>query len=214
MDISHLRSYKALFIFSLWLISCSPARFVPDEIQIEAVSEKPSPTLQPYWGLDPSLPDPVGGWQTYQAEEVNLTFEYPSVYEQGGCGELFVVEKIIEDNEYHLIGYGSSIRIRIFTKWDSKLDEITRTGQPPSDLTLLTDVETFSLGGEPASRYVYFLPKDPNAFEYAKTAWTFYRGKLYWFSYLAITDLPRCNAPSISEDAVYEHMLSTVEFLK
>jgi hypothetical protein len=214
MDISYLRIYKALFIFSLGLVSCSPARFVPDETQTEVVFETPSPTLQPYWGLDPSLPDPVGGWQTYRAEELNLTFEYPSVYEQGRCGEIFLVEKIVEDNEYHLIGYGSSIRISIFTKWDSKLDEITITGQLPSDLVLLTDLETFSLDGEPAFRHIYRITQEPNAFEYAKTAWTYYRGKLYWFSYLAITDLPRCNAPPISEDAVYEHMLSTVEFIK
>lgn len=214
MDISHLRLCKALFIFLLGLVSCSPARYVPDQIQKEVVTETPSPTHQPYWGLDLSLPDPVGGWQTYRAEEVNLAFEYPSVYEQGGCGALFMVEKIVEGREYQLIGYGSSIRISIYTKWDSKMDDLVRTGQPPPEMTLLTDVETFSLGGEPALRYIGLITQDPNAFEYSKTAWTFYRDKLYWFSYLAITDLPRCNAPPISEDAVYEHMLSTVEFLK
>ncbi len=214
MDIFYLGIYKALFIFSLGLVSCGPARFVPNGIETEAISVTPSPTLQPYWGLDPSLPDPVGGWQTYQAGELDLAFEYPSVYQQGRCGEFFLVEKTVEDNEYHLIGYGSSIRISIFKKWDNKLDQITRTGQPPSEVTLLTDVETFSLGGEPAFRYIYRILQDPDAFEYAKTAWTFYRGKLYWFSYLDITDLPRCDAPPISEDAVYEHMLSTAKFLK
>jgi len=214
MDNSRINVFKTLFMFAFVLISCSSAQIGPDGTQTEAVSKTPSPTLRPYWGLDPSLPDPIGGWMTYQAEEVELTFEYPSVYDNGECGEIFMVEKVVEDNEYHLIGLGSSIRISVFKKWSSEFDELTKTGQPSSELTLLTDVETFSLGGEPAFRYIYLIIQDPEAFEYGKTAWTFYREKLYWFSYMEIADLARCGAPPISEEAVYEHMLTTIDFLE
>jgi hypothetical protein len=224
---------KALFMFSLVLISCSPARIGSDGTSTEAVSrapsptlqpyrgtprnavsQTPSPTLQPYWGLDPSLPDPIGGWLTYHAEEVNLVFEYPSVYEHGECGRMFMAEKVVGDREYHLIGFGSSIRISVYEKWSSELDEMTRKGQPPSEQTLLTDVETFSLGGKPAFRYINLIIQDPKAFEYNKIAWTFYRDKLYLFSYMGIADLARCGAPPLSEEAVYEHMLSSVAFLE
>jgi hypothetical protein len=117
-----------------------------------------------------------------------------------------------------LLGFGSLIRISVFKKWTSELEEFL-TGQPSSDptapdLILLSDVEEFSLGGEPAFRFIHLIEQDQIAFEYQKIAWTLYQERLYMFSYMDIADLDRCSAPPLSEDEVFEQMLTTVEFLK
>jgi len=143
-----------------------------------------------------------------------LVFDYPSIYDNGECGAIFNVEKDIEDHQYDLIGLGSSIRVRVFKKWGSRMDGLIRTNQPPSDIILLTDVERFILGGQPAFRYIHLIPQSPGTFEYAKVAWTMYRNRLYWFSYMDIADLAKCNAPPLSEEDVFEHLVSSLEFLE
>jgi len=214
MDVSSVGVCKALFVSSLVMTSCAPARIAPSGTSTEAVSKTAFPTVPPYWELDPALPDPIGGWRWYRIEELDLAFEYPSVYDNGKCGAIFMEQVVVEDREYDLIGLGSSIRISVYGKWGSELEEFTETLRPPSHLTLLTDVEAFTLGGRPAHRYIHRIVQDPEAFEYAKAAWLFHKSRLYWFSYGDIADLPRCGAPPLSEDDVYEHMLSTIAFLE
>ena len=214
MDFSCRRVCKALFICSLLLTSCGPARFGSDGTATEAVSRTPSPTSLPYWDLFPLELDPVGGWISYRMEDSGLSFQYPSVYQEGTCGTIFTEDKVTADYQCRLIGVeGSSIRIHIFTVWGSALDKIAREGQPPLHANLVTSVERFSLGGIPAVRYVSTNP-DAQTLEYSKEAWAIYRDKLYAFSYLHLPELPSCDAPPLSEQQVFEYLLSTLEFLE
>lgn len=213
MDITCRRVCKALFLCWLVLVSCGPARSGSEDTATEAVSGTPSPSL-PYWDLLPLAADPVGGWISYRMEDSGISFQYPSVYQDGTCGTTFTEDKITADYQCRLIGFaGSSIRIHVFTVWPSGLDKIAREGQPPRDTKLVTSVERFSLGGIPAVRYVSMNP-DARTLEYSKEALAIYRDRLYAFSYLSLPELPSCDAPPLSEEQVYEYLLSTLRFLE
>jgi hypothetical protein len=145
-------------------------------------------------------------------EDSGVSFQYPSVYQEGGCGMIFTEDKVAADYRCRLIGFqGSSIRIHVFEEWGSELDDIAGEGQPPSIGELVTSVEQFSLGGIPAVRYVSMIPNNVGL-EYRKVALVYYRDKLYMFSYGNVTYLPSCDAPPLSEEQVYEYLLSTLEF--
>jgi hypothetical protein len=214
MDISCMRACKALFICSLVLISCSPARPGSDGTATEPVSTTLSPATLPYWDLFPLSSDPVGGWVSYRMEDSDISFQYPSVYQEGTCGTIFTEDKVTASYQCRLIGFsGSSIQIHVFEVWESALDKIAREGQPPPQAKLVTPVERFSLGGIPAVRYVSMNP-DSKTLGYSKAALAIYRDKLYAFSYLHHPELPSCDAPPLSEQQVYEYVLSTLEFLE
>jgi hypothetical protein len=55
---------------------------------------------------------------------------------------------------------------------------------------------------------------DAKTLAYSKEALAIYRDKLYAFSYLSLPELPSCDAPPLSEEQVYEYLLSTLEFLE
>jgi hypothetical protein len=214
MDISCRRVCKALLICSLVLISCSPARLGSDGAATEAVCSTPSPTTLPYWDLLPFEFEPDGGWSSVRMEDSGISFQYPAAYQEGTCGTIFIEDKVTADYECRLIGFeGGTIRIHIFTVWGSELDAMAREGQPPAHTTLVTPVGRFSLGGIPAVRYVSMNP-DAKTLTYSKEALAIYRDKLYAFSYLHLPELPSCDAPPLSEQQVYEYLLSTLEFLE
>jgi hypothetical protein len=214
MDISCRRAGKAFVICSLVLVSCSPARFGSDGTATQAVSATPSPTTLPYWDLLPLESDPVGGWISARMEDAGISFQYPAVYQEGNCGAIFTEDKVTADYQCRLIGFdGGTIRIHVFRVWGSELDKIAREGQPPPYIKLVTPVERFSLGGIPAVRYVSMNP-DSKTIEYSKEALAIYGDKLYAFSYLNLPEWPSCDAPPLSEQQVYEYLLSTLEFLE
>jgi hypothetical protein len=147
-------------------------------------------------------------------EDSGISFQYPSVYQEGNCGTIFTEDKVTADYQCRLIGFeGSSIRIHVYEVWGSGLDKTAREGQPPPYAKLVTSVERFSLGGIPAVRYVSMNP-DSRTLEYSKMALAIYRDKLYSFSYLNHPELPSCDAPPLSEEQVYEYLLSTLDFLE
>jgi hypothetical protein len=198
----------------LVLMSCSPVRWGSDGTATEAVSRTLSPTSLPYWDLLPLWSDPDGGWTSYRMEDSGISFQYPSAYQEGDCGTIFTEDKVTADYRCRLIGFeGSSIRIHVFEVWGSELDETAREGQPPAIGKLVTSVERFSLGGIPAVRYVSMNP-DSKTLGYSKVALAIYRDKLYAFSYLSLPELRSCDAPPLSEEQVYEYLLSTLEFLE
>lgn len=147
-------------------------------------------------------------------EDAGISFKYPAIYQEGTCGTIFTEDKVTADYQCRLIGFeGSSIRIHVFTVWGSELDKIAREGQPPRYTKLVTPVERFLLGGIPAVRYVSMNP-DSKTLEYSKEAFAIYHDKLYAFSYLHLPELPSCDARPLSEQQVYEYLLSTLEFLE
>ena len=147
-------------------------------------------------------------------EDSGLSFQYPSVYQEGTCGTIRTEDKVTADYQCRLIAFeGGTIRIHVFTVWPSELDKLAREGQPPPRWKLVTSVERFSLGGISAVRYVSMNP-DAKTLGYSKEALAIYRDKLYAFSYLSIPELPSCDAPPLSEEQVYEYLLSTLEFLE
>lgn len=153
-------------------------------------------------------------------EEFDIVIQIPSVYQTGSCGAIFSADKVRSKDQVadgykaHLIGFeGGTIRIHIYTEWGEDLDKLVKEGEVPSHSPLVTPVERFSLGGIPAVRYISTNP-DQKMLLYSKGAWAYYHDRLYSFSYLSVPYLPSCDALPLSEEQVFEYLLSTVEFLE
>lgn len=174
---------------------------------------KPTSTPLAYWDLHPLVAEPVGGWKTHRMEGLRLAFQYPSIYDEVDCGRVFVEEKVVGESAYTLVGLGSSIRIRVYLSWDTALDEYISEGITRPELKLLTEVETFYLDGVFARRHILQIPES-SALEYIKIASAIYERKLYVFQFNDMVELSSCDAPPLSEEAVYEHLLSTLEFIQ
>ncbi|MDH3944337.1 MAG: hypothetical protein OEV06_09625, partial [Anaerolineae bacterium] len=61
-------------------------------------------------------------------------------------------------------------------------------------------------------RYVSLIP-DYSTLDYSKTAAVYHHDKVYHFSYANLSYLSSCEAPPLTEEQVYEYLLSTFEFL-
>jgi hypothetical protein len=214
MDLSYSRICRIISIGSLLLFSCSPARSGPGGTETATTTPTPSPTTVPYWDLLPLEFDPIGGWITYHMDDYGISFEYPAVYQDLACGKIFREDKVTEFYQAHLFGFeGGIIRIHIFKVWDSDLDKLAREGQPSAILKLVTPVERFSLGGIPAFRYIALIPES-QTLDYSKIAVAYYHDMIYMFSFANLSYLASCEAYPLTEEQVYEHMLSTLEFME
>jgi hypothetical protein len=169
-----------------------------------------TPTPAAYWDLLPLTSQPEGGWKTYRSEELGLAFQYPAVYDERDCGQISLFEKAYEDAAYTAVGLGS-IRIRVYEVWAGDVAERAAAIQTVPEIQVLTAVEPFSIDGVPALRVVYSVPSQADL-EYIKFALAAFAGKLYEFQYWRMPSLGQCDAPPLSEEAVYEHLLSTFEF--
>lgn len=214
MKLSYHRIFRAIFICSLLVVACSPDRLSPGGTATATINPTPSPTTVPYWDLLPLWADPIGGWTTYHMDDYGITFEYPAVYQDVNCGKIFREDKVTEFYQAHLFGFeGGTIRIHIFKVWDSDLDKLAREGQPSAISKLVTPVERFSLGGIPAFRYIAMIPES-QTLDYNKAAVAYYHDMIYMFSYANFSYIASCEAHPLTEEQVYEHMLSTLEFLE
>jgi hypothetical protein len=147
-------------------------------------------------------------------DDYSIAFQYPAAYQDGNCGTIFKEDKVTEFYQAHLFGFeGGTIRIHIFKVWDSDLDKLAREGQPSEILKLVTPVERFTLGGIPAFRYIALIPES-QTLDYRKAAVAYYDDRIYMFSYASFSYLASCEAHPLTEEQVYEHMLSTIEFLE
>jgi hypothetical protein len=214
MDIYHSKVLVALLIGSLVLISCSSGQNGQVLTPTATISATPLPTTLPYWDLFPLDWDPEGGWTTLVLEESDISFKIPTVYQTGNCGKMITFDKDVANYKAHVIGFeGSRIQLHIFSEWEEDWEKPVKEGKAPAGSHLVTPVERFSLGGIPAVRFITTNP-DQKMLLYSKGAWASYHDKLYSFSYLSAPYLPSCDALPLSEEQVYEYLLSTVEFLE
>jgi hypothetical protein len=219
MSVFYHKAFVAFLVGSLVLVSCDAAQTEQVILPTATSTTAPSPSTLPYWDLLPIEWDPDGGWTTLRMEEFDIAIQIPSVYQNGACGALFTEDKviggdeIIDGYEARLIGFeGGTIRIHIYSVWPEELDNLVREGQAPPRSTYVTPVEQFSIGGIPAVRLIATNP-DQEMLLYSKVAWVYYRDRLYSFSFLSTPYLPSCDAYPLSEEQVFEYLVSTVEFL-
>lgn len=194
------------------LVTCgSPTGTVPTSQGIATGSVAPTPTRADYWDLMPLTSQPEGGWKTYRNEELGLAFQYPAVYDQLECGQSVLFPKAYEGVAFTAIGLGA-IRIRVYKAWVGDVAERAAAIQAATEAQLLTAVEPFSIDGVPAFRLVYSVPSEADL-QYVKYAVAAFGGRLYEFSYhrTPVAYL-QCDAPPLSQEAVYEHLLSAFEF--
>jgi hypothetical protein len=220
MGVNNNKAFVVYIVSSMVLASCMASQTEQVILPTATSTTAPSPTTLPYWDLLPLDWDPAGDWTTLRMEEVDIAIQIPSVYQTGSCGALFIEDKkisgdeIIDGYEAHLIGFeGSTIRIHIYSVWPEELDNLVRQGQAPPHSPLITPVEHFSIGGKPAVRYISTNP-DQEMLHYSKMAFVYYRDRLYSFSFLSTPYLPSCDAYPLSEEQVFEYLVSTVEFLE
>jgi hypothetical protein len=214
MSANYCKLLVAYLLGSFVLISCNVAQTEDIIIPTETLSPTPSPTTLPYWDLLPLDWDPDGGWTTLVLEESDISFQIPSVYQKGDCGELVTFYKDVANYKAHVIGFeGSRIQLHVFSEWDTDWEKVIKEGKAPQGISLVTSVERFSLGDIPAFRYITTIPS-AEMLLYSKSALAYYHDKLYSFVYISAPYLPACDAYPISEEQVYEYLLSTVEFLE
>ena len=214
MKIYHSKVFVVLFLCSFALIACSCAQTNPTTIPTETNSPTPVPTTLPYWDLLPLDFDPVGGWRTIRLEDSEISFQIPSVYQDGDCGELFQFDKDVENYQAHVISFlRGTIQIKIYSEWEAYIDKFIKEGEVPRDLHLVSPVEQISIGGIPAVRVISTNP-DQEMITYSKGVWVYYHDKLYSFGYMSVPYLPSCDAFPLSEEQVFEYLVSTVEFLE
>jgi hypothetical protein len=167
-----------------------------------------SATPQPYWDLLPLKKTPQGGWTTYTNTDYGFSFEYPAIYDTGQCGKLVVRESA---EQFEMYNDGGTILIRIKPANDVPLEEYAKRLIEKNSYSPLTPVEDFTIDGIPAIHFI--LPIGfPESAQYRKLALLIHQAKLYSFEYSA-QNFVGCHAPPISEEAVYEHLISTWRFL-
>ena len=123
---------------------------------------------------------------------------------------IFVTEK----EGYTLVGFqGANISIRVFEPWQGDLaDYVTEDVSGASSRTQwLTFAEPFSLDGVLAFRLMYKTADSADPI-YGKTAFAAYEGKLYGFEYKHFPSSV-CDPAPFPEEAVYEHILSSWNFI-
>jgi hypothetical protein len=159
---------------------------------------------------------PEGGWKTYQNDELDFTFQYPAIHDEGVCGKVWLEDKFWRDPPGTAVGL-SSINMYVVETWSGDLaDQVSMVTSAP-EVQLLTAVELFSIDGLSALRFIFRGRGGPNievmpTTDYIKKAYVAFAGTLYEFSYLHLARVPDCDASPLSEEAVYEHLLTTVEF--
>jgi hypothetical protein len=82
------------------------------------------------------------------------------------------------------------------------------------EIQVLTALEPFSVDGAPALRAIVRERQQTNPnIDYTKQVFVAFAGRLYQFTYShVIHTSTECDIPPLSEEAVYDHLLSTVEF--
>jgi len=218
MKESIVKALRRLLFLSLALTACasptSPVVATPEET---GVPPTPTPTPAPYWDLLPLPSEPDGGWKTYRSDELSFVFQYPAVYDESECGEIWTKELVTEDEAYSVIGMPGTIQVHVFESWTGDVAGRASAIAAGPDLQTLTQaftsVEQFSIDGEPAYRLIYFVPAQAEIV-YTKVALVAFAGRLYQFSYHRMTYHEGCDAPPLSEEAVYDYLLTTVEFLR
>ena len=214
MKIFKRKVFAAFLFCSLVLISCSSVQKAQIITPTEKITATPSPTTLPYWDLLPLDWEPDGGWTTLQMEEFDIAFQIPAAYQTGSCGKRFIADKESDTYKGQLIGFeGGTIRIHIYSEWEEDLEKLVIEGQALPRSPLITPVERFSMDGIPAVRYITSNP-DSKMLPYVKSVWAFYHDRLYSFSFMSLPDHPSCDALPLSEEQVFEYLVSTVEFLE
>jgi hypothetical protein len=214
MKICYCKVFVAFLLNSMVLIACNPAQTGHVTPLTETSAATPSPTTLPYWDLLPLDWAPDGGWTTLMLEEYDISFQIPVVYQTGECGKLVTFAKDVANYKADVIGFESSqIQLHIYSRWEADWEKLAIEGQAPPRMSLVTPVERFTLGGTPAVRYISTNP-DSKMLLYSKGTWAYYHDKLYSFSFISAPYLPSCDALPLSEEQVYEYLISTVEFLE
>jgi hypothetical protein len=205
-----MKTLLALLMFSLALASCkSPAGTVA-VMPAQTAELTSTPALTPYWDYSPLNSQPDGGWSTYINDELNFTFQYPAVYDTGPCGKLWIEDKFWRDPPSIAIGL-KYINIYVYEEWTGDLaNQVSMVTSRP-EVQLLTPVEPFSIGGLAALRFIFRSLNQPDM-DYQKLAFVAFEGRLYEFKYTQVAHVTDCDAPPLSAEAVYDYLLSTVEF--
>ena len=198
-----------LQLLLLLLTSCQsrPSTFVvkPTEVILTL-----TPTPAPYWDLLPLTAQLEGGWRIYRNDDLNFSFQYPTVHDTNTCGRIWIEDKFWRNPPHIAIGL-ASINIHIFETWAGDLSSQVSEFTSLSETQMLTTVEPFSISGTPALRLIIRTWEQPDT-DYIKRAFVAFEGRLYEFSYLHLAHVIACNAPPLSEEEVYEYLISTVEF--
>jgi hypothetical protein len=214
MNIYNSKVFVAFLFGSMILVSCGSAQTAQIITPSGTISSTPSPTTLPYWNLLPLDWEPDGGWTTLQMEEFDIAFKIPAAYQTGSCGKHFIADKGGVTYKGQLIGFeGGTIRIHIYSKWEDDWEKLVIKGEALPGSHLVTPVERFTLAEIPAVRFIATNP-DSKTLLYTKGVWAFYHDRLYSFSFLSLPDHPSCDALPLSEEQVFEYLVSTVEFLE
>jgi hypothetical protein len=167
-----------------------------------------SATPQPYWDLLPLNKTPEGGWKTYTNTQYGFSFEYPLTFDTESCGKLTVTQSA---QQLKINDDGGTIFITVTPVNGMSLERYAEGLVDKNGYLPLTPVDHFRIDDIPAVRFI--LPMGlPSSAQYQKLALLIHKDKFYLFEY-SFVNFFWCDAPPISEEAVYEHLISTWQFL-
>lgn len=167
-----------------------------------------SATPSPYWDLLPLHSTPVGGWKTYTNTQYGFAFEYPESYDTGSCGKLIVSES---EQQFEIHVDGGTISIKITPANDIDLEAYAQRLIDKNGYSPYTTGD-FMIDGVLAVRFTLPIGLLPTSAQYQKLALMIHQDKLHLFQY-SFQNFVGCDAARLSEEAVYEYLISTWHFL-
>ena len=226
-----MRKAKILLLFftSCFLPSCStdagPAGFTVTPIFRPSATERSNPTPTHSSPTPSSIPihntaTPSGvpdseRWISYLSDDFRAMFEYPEVYESGACGHLETWERE-EDSELGfagdlVIGFeGGTITIAMTNPWMGDFNEYVESllwryyyADPAERSEIMVD-------GYPAVS-LFRVFERPAATQSDQLVLLVHNDRLYKFRY-AVMNWIWCDAESISEYGIFQHILSSWHF--
>jgi hypothetical protein len=209
-----MKPFLVLLLCLLALASCSK----PDSTVVATPGETDftsTPTLAPYWDQLPLTLQPEGDWRTYRNDELNLAFQYPTMYDKDKCRQVWFEDKYWRNPPSTVIGLGSiNITVVEAENWSGNLTDQASQLTTMPEIQMLTAIEPFSMDGVPALRVIVQERQQTNPnIDYTKQVFVAFAGRFYRFTYFHLIHASTgCEAPLFSEEAVYDHLISTVEF--
>jgi len=179
----------------------------------------PSATIRPTDTSAPTVPPtveptvtlalyPYGGWTVYTSDTFGFSFEYPARNVEGICGRIYIEEQF---GQTHFLTEGGTTGVLVIYPWEGDLNDYVAE-QIASEMSYDEPplVEETTVDRAPALRVTQTF-SGPGALQYRIDVFTAFGGRLYWLHY-AMSNWVYCDAPPISEEAVFNHILTSWRF--
>jgi len=155
-------------------------------------------------------------WIVYTNRELNVSFEYPEFYEYAPSCNLRarILDRAdsIRFRGDKVIGLGSSITISMTYPWNNNLNEFINNLLLKNDYAQPVVRDNFEVDGYSGVKIVRVFKK-PSSMASDELVLIVHNDRLYIFHMVAM-NMISCDGEEIYESDVFDHILSTLKFIK